>query len=346
MSYLHFPDDAIRSRTANSITFKINWNPDYTYYYYVAIFPRGSSSGNYYEWDNRLSGGGSFDAIITSSNLTSNTKYWFDGKVYWRDPPANPSWSEGSATAQTQASTYPAEVYNIQANQNGRYLTVSWTQPLGGNSLAIDNYIELNNGNTRVAYDTIRQQPSYASSNRSYTFDVSQLKAGTYYIFIYSNNAATETDGKTSLIYKSTSIKLVTLLKWSWQSQPGSWNAEKVTEATSQQTAYSRVAVSESGHKTTDFYYQVWNDLANWLYYLLDIIDGSISYDISYIKMNSNDKTLTANRWNAMGYLWNLVAQQMGKGQIITTSVKKGDPVSHTIFNTLVDTMNNYIDNM
>lgn len=147
-----------------------------------------------------------------------------------------------------------------------------------------------------------------------------------YYLWVrpYSIDAT----GTTTVYIKApgTSVKL-----WSWTSSNG--------DASAAQTRAAHTAVRTQG-PVADFSYFVWNDLVSKVRETLTAVGAS--WDTSYLslsrtKMNSSDKTLTADRFNSLCYNIDLY-QPTGIDE-----VSPGEKVYGRYFLTIAEKINDWI---
>lgn len=118
---------------------------------------------------------------------------------------------------------------------------------------------------------------------------------------------------------------------WYWDSSNGS--------ATTAQTKRAYAAITGYG-ATTDFSYKVWNDLVDKIYEAKQA--AGFSWNAKYAslsdtKMSSSDKVLTATRFNSARYN---VGIHVSTG---ITDVYSGDPVYGWYFETITDSLNEWI---
>lgn len=340
-SYLYLDVDP-GNRDEEWIGFTVSWTPEYSYFYYLRIEKRNYPQYEYVEYDGRLSGGTTYTTRwVSFFNLTHNSRYYFDAYVYWADPPDNPNWQLGSTSTSVSVLTYPTYSFGLNTTFSGGQLNIYWTQPLGGNSSTITNYVEVRNeesGNV-VFYDA----NITGGAERAKSFFVgSDVPGGWYTVKIYSNNDATIADGETDSVWASLRFELKQLLKWSWNHASGSWNADFSSNSSSlTSSAYN--AITGSNQPTTNFPWQIWNDLVAWILDILVKLGYSTASYSSY--MSSSDRVLTAQRWNEMRGLWNTAASALGGSQnILPVAYPYQTRVTGEIFQDLVNFMNSYID--
>lgn len=171
---------------------------------------------------------------------------------------------------------------------------------------------------------------SYATESSSVTF--SGLSQGTTYTI---RARITNTSG---LLDKEYEIDVTTdkpsVSQWSWSSSNGN--------ATSAQTRSAKTAIDNQG-RLSNFSYLVWNDLVNKVNEALTAGGSSWSNqyaDISSTRMSSNNKLLTATRFNSLRF-------NIGRKQSTGISdVSKGDVVYGWYFTRLTDRLNTYISKL
>ena len=334
------------SRSSSEIRVEVDfWPSEATWYYYGTYVNCGNGQSNWVFFGEANNQTGKIVRYTTFTGLDGNTRYAVSAQMKYADS-SMPNYADGDAYDSVSILTYPDEVWGISVNQNDMELNISFTQPIGSSNESVSNWIDLINSDYEVKRSTKIDHTNY---ERSCSFNLNGLSSGNYSLVIYSNNAATVNDNQSTLIHVDTPVSIVTLLKWSWDHNTGSWNdkyasAMKDTTQKAYKAVYSNVA---QDRKTTNFSHLVWNDLVDWLKYNLQMLDSSSSYSVDGIKMSNSDKVLTADRYNSFKSLQNKLSEKMGKGNVLTTTVSKGDPVDgEGIFITLTDGINNYINNM
>lgn len=133
------------------------------------------------------------------------------------------------------------------------------------------------------------------------------------------------------------------VLPWRWSNSTGSWNEQDGHAGDSTlQSAYNALTY---GGKTTQFSYIVWNDLVRWI---LDILDKTGSMPSSYWnpQMDSNDsddRILTANRWNDLKTLCDAAANALGGSINMPNVTAYETKVTGTLFFNFINGLNNLI---
>ena len=151
------------------------------------------------------------------------------------------------------------------------------------------------------------------------------------------------------LIATTTGVKTFTTLKslvienWHWDKSNGS--------ATKTKTKNSYYAITNTdGYSVNDFSYLVWNDLCDKVMECIERAgsswkttmgpDGGTTPSYSKSRMTSSDKTLTADRFNAI---------RGNIGSRVSTGIEpvySGDKVYGWYFETITNSLNEWIDNL
>ena len=214
----------------------------------------------------------------------------------------------------------------------------------------------LNSDNETYFSSSISQ---YASGNDlSFTVTLTDLSPSTtYYYRVYatyaddsgmSTNWSYIQDSYTGQQNFTTEAQIINLLKWSWNHASGSWNVSK--SANSSSDTYAAYTAVTTGGPTTDFPFNVWNDISRWIKYNLDQLGASYNNsDYNNALMNVSNKILTATRWNNMCSLWNTLTDALEGGYSASSfhmgTKSSGDSVLGSFFTNLVTYMNINIDN-
>ena len=173
--------------------------------------------------------------------------------------------------------------------------------------------------------------------------NTSTLKGGTYYANVITWNSALNYDGG----YASgsrISFEIASYLLWSWTATNGSFNASAAATATLAQLNDAYTAITQHG-KTTAFSWRVFNDLCHWVADLISEAGGTWSGNYAVLSatyMSSNDKALTAIRWNSLSYNAQRAGSALGK-TISFIARNKGDAVLGSYFTALVSNLNSVI---
>ena len=122
---------------------------------------------------------------------------------------------------------------------------------------------------------------------------------------------------------------------WSWSTSNG--------DASDKQTALAYQALTGHG-PITDFSHLVWNDLCNKIAEVQDYAignywatDGAGGLTLSETRMDADDRTLTADRFNSMKYN---IGRNYSTG---IADVEPGDPVLGSYFIKITDKLNDWI---
>ena len=211
--------------------------------------------------------------------------------------------------------------------------------------LDLDGYISTEidfNAQTGTATETDEYAEDAASGTKydsncnSFDFGMPfHAKANQRYYFWWSIVAVDAIDGHATFYIKKYDGS-VTIQPWTWDYKNGPY-------ATARQTTTARDALRNRG-KTTDFAYEVWNDLIAkarevrgvWL------TDGGNYLDYYDIRITPyGDKTLTANMFNSLKYNIEYGGYDAG-----FPDVQKGDRVKGSYFFALTDKLNEHIADM
>lgn len=174
---------------------------------------------------------------------------------------------------------------------------------------------------------------SLSSTTLDYTYK--NLEPGTTYTLeVY---VCDEDWSNASRVYdeaNATTLEKSAIDPWDWDVSNGS--------ATAPQTQKAYNAVTGKG-SCSDFSYKVWNDMCAKMMEYIEAIDSVwITADDTYENtlMSSTDKTLTATRFNA---LKNNIGSRQSTG---IPTVSTGDPVLGEYFVTMMDVLNDMIDEL
>lgn len=165
--------------------------------------------------------------------------------------------------------------------------------------------------------------------NFSMSYDVTAGEI--YYIWVRGYSATTA--GSTALCI-NVPAEEISITKWSWSASNGNASASQTS------AAYSAVVNKTA---VTNFSYLVWNDLCDKVKEILDATSGS--WDSTYAtyantKMSSNDKILTATKFNSLRYN---IGSHYSTG---IYDVSANDDVLGSYFTTLVSCINGWIDTL
>ncbi len=192
-------------------------------------------------------------------------------------------------------------------------------------------------GESGKKYTPSKHMPGYDSSvytSYKITYNGQDLTQGfimcpsynfTVYYYFYGEAEVVEPDKPT-------------VKKWDWYSSNGTGGSSGNATASQTRAAYN--AVTGKG-KTSNFAYEVWNDMVNKVHEILSA--KGLSWDneftsFSGAKMSSSNKVLTAAKFNSLRYN---IGLHYSTG---ISTVSKGDTVYGWYFTTLTDCMNRWID--
>ncbi len=192
-------------------------------------------------------------------------------------------------------------------------------------------YVRYYSGNQEEVHDSYVADGRYISSD-SYT--VTGLSASTHYVVNVGYADTADASGVTWIGTSDFTTQSISIVPWDWLASNGT--------ATALQTQAAYAAITRHG-ATSNFSYQVWNDMCDKVMSVYSLTGGNWSERYtSYegTKMTAANKTLTAVRFNS---LKKQIDDHVPTGIGVVDS---GDTVYGSYFTTLMSALNQWIDNV